>query len=304
MQTPRSAAPDEAGRNCPFCRFALKPGTAVVDCHRCSATHHSECWHENGGCAIVGCAGAPGRAAQSAAPAQAAVPLPNSMAPPPAFPPPRVPGATNRTNRPLVAAIAVLTLAIAGSAAAVVIGTGGSDSGARSASATPRPTVATSVAATSSSPAQPSAAVDRPASDRERIQETLVRYYSRVGRGDLRGAWRLLSPSYKTWKASNGGYGKWAMQERVNQAHLDATGLHVTVRNIDRDGIATIFVTGMHFSSPTSAACPYEGITWARRTTSGGWLYDQGYLQSATRSAMWRSRRNETLGYACESTGY
>lgn len=51
------ASTEDAGRPCPYCRFALKQGSDVVHCPACGAVHHAECWDENQGCAVVGCAG-------------------------------------------------------------------------------------------------------------------------------------------------------------------------------------------------------------------------------------------------------
>lgn len=45
----------QAGLNCPYCRFPLKAGLPATACDGCGAIHHEECWEENGGCAIVGC---------------------------------------------------------------------------------------------------------------------------------------------------------------------------------------------------------------------------------------------------------
>lgn len=46
-------------RLCPYCRFKVVPGTGAVSCHACGALHHAECWDDNGGCAVMACAGAP-----------------------------------------------------------------------------------------------------------------------------------------------------------------------------------------------------------------------------------------------------
>src|SRR3954451_19911060 len=47
--------PAESGRNCPYCRFPLKAGVTAERCNVCSAVHHTECWRDNSGCAILGC---------------------------------------------------------------------------------------------------------------------------------------------------------------------------------------------------------------------------------------------------------
>ena len=45
---------------CPYCSVVVAPqdgeGTA---CPSCGAAHHAECWAENGGCTVFGCASSP-----------------------------------------------------------------------------------------------------------------------------------------------------------------------------------------------------------------------------------------------------
>lgn len=55
----RAAAAHDAGRSCPYCRFPIKGGGLAAVCTGCSAIHHAECWTDNQGCAVVGCAQAP-----------------------------------------------------------------------------------------------------------------------------------------------------------------------------------------------------------------------------------------------------
>ena len=108
----------DAGRSCPYCRFPLKEGGELVRCGHCHAPHHADCWDENQGCAVLGCAGAPSANTSS---------QPTVVIPPP--PPPSTPAATDKsaqspnrssgTNRAVVGAILALTVAIA--AVAVVL---------------------------------------------------------------------------------------------------------------------------------------------------------------------------------------
>lgn len=57
----------------------------LVQCGVCSAPHHDDCWADNGGCAVLGCAGAP---ALVAAAGEAAAPAPRPATAPPAAPRP------------------------------------------------------------------------------------------------------------------------------------------------------------------------------------------------------------------------
>lgn len=151
----RGAGVAEAGRSCPYCRFPIKPGGAMRVCEICGATHHLDCWTDNGGCAVVGCAAGPGarpaaaageRTAAAAAerPAAAGTLAHDAGA---AMPPTRLqehPGAppgsaASRRRRPRsvplgAAALAVGIVALAGVAATVLAGGSSgrhSDSGGR-----------------------------------------------------------------------------------------------------------------------------------------------------------------------------
>jgi hypothetical protein len=56
-----TAGPVDAGRSCPYCRFPIKEGAPIVVCALCHGLHHDDCWTDNAGCAIVGCASAPNK---------------------------------------------------------------------------------------------------------------------------------------------------------------------------------------------------------------------------------------------------
>jgi hypothetical protein len=120
------AAGDHVGRKCPYCRFPLKSGIRAMECGACHAIHHLDCWQDNGGCTVMGCAWAPGKT-----PRLVVDPLaPGSLPPPP--PPaiaPRQPGPSaadlaqalrSWVNTPTVTA--VLTAALTALAAMVVVG--------------------------------------------------------------------------------------------------------------------------------------------------------------------------------------
>ena len=84
---------------CPYCREPLSAGS-VQECPTCHLPHHADCWEENHGCTVFGCASAPGdepRLAVSTAEAgttqgtNGAV-VPPYPAPPPLMPPMPLPG--------------------------------------------------------------------------------------------------------------------------------------------------------------------------------------------------------------------
>jgi hypothetical protein len=47
--------PAAAAKTCGVCQSPLLPGDATTQCTHCSQTYHTECWHENRGCAAYGC---------------------------------------------------------------------------------------------------------------------------------------------------------------------------------------------------------------------------------------------------------
>lgn len=127
-----------AGRSCPYCRFPIKEGTEVNVCPTCGSAHHAECWSDNRGCAILGCASGPAEGSETPtgprAPARTTTPqsAPGPVAPrtpraapaaaayaPPGYPPAGPPRNNARNALIVAAVVAVLVL---GAALAFVIG--------------------------------------------------------------------------------------------------------------------------------------------------------------------------------------
>ena len=121
------ATPEETGRACPYCRFPLKQGVEVVQCAHCSSSHHSDCWDDNRGCAIVACQGGPSAVAGTPQ-EQATTPLPAAptpqrtaidvgtaapTAPPPPFAPPRAGEFASQLVTNLQTPAAVFSLVVA-----------------------------------------------------------------------------------------------------------------------------------------------------------------------------------------------
>ena len=44
---------------CPYCRCPLEDGVTQTTCPGCDTPHHADCFEENGGCTVFGCAHAP-----------------------------------------------------------------------------------------------------------------------------------------------------------------------------------------------------------------------------------------------------
>lgn len=94
---------------CPYCRVPIEAGEAELTvCPGCATPHHADCYAENGGCTVFGCAAAPPaepKLSIGAPDLQSAVssgaPLAAPVAPPPppllsstGAPPPPLPGQT------------------------------------------------------------------------------------------------------------------------------------------------------------------------------------------------------------------
>lgn len=56
MQT---APPAHSYGRCPYCQTECYSGEEVGVCPGCNTAHHKECWNENRGCSMFGCAMAP-----------------------------------------------------------------------------------------------------------------------------------------------------------------------------------------------------------------------------------------------------
>jgi Prokaryotic RING finger family 1 len=118
MTDSQVATGDIAGRTCPYCFSPLKEGGSISTCPTCAAVHHSECWRENGGCAITSCAGGPPEPGEGR---QEAPVSPEADGKQRATEPRR-----RRTGR--IAAVAAVVLAAAGGVTAVALSSGASSS--------------------------------------------------------------------------------------------------------------------------------------------------------------------------------
>jgi hypothetical protein len=58
FEVPALAAP-ASGPVCAICLSPLGPADMPVGCPACHAPYHTDCWQENGGCAVYGCSQAP-----------------------------------------------------------------------------------------------------------------------------------------------------------------------------------------------------------------------------------------------------
>jgi len=87
---------------CPYCRAPFELDEPVVTCEACSTPHHADCYEENKGCTVFGCANAPSdEPAISVTTTEIATPAPATVAPTSARPtPPPPPRAGVSTSVP------------------------------------------------------------------------------------------------------------------------------------------------------------------------------------------------------------
>lgn len=134
-EAPRPAGSDEVGAACPYCRFALKAGVEIVACPSCEAVHHEECWTDNGGCAVVGCAEGPEQGPPTGKlPARAPLPPPTDGGA--GRRDIEQPAARRRRIAPVLAVL-VLVGAIAGGVGGAVVLAGGGDASEVASTAAP-----------------------------------------------------------------------------------------------------------------------------------------------------------------------
>ena len=322
--TRRAAHGAEAGRVCPYCRFALKQGAEVVECGACHAAHHTDCWEDNGGCAVMGCPGAPRAAAGAAAPASP--PPPPRTPPPPPPPPPRTyaqppppnyppPNAAPpplasrgaagwRTPSVFAGAVIVLALAITGGAVALVVSNNNQQSGAN----VPAPTVTVSPPPAPTPPAAPETPppgagilpnVDEATMEAD-ITDLLRSHHQAIVAGNYYDAWVLTSRRYRAKKKRElGSFETWAEGQIDLGNNLDPGDVAASIRELDRrNGVATVDVSGMGWTKPGSPCSTWSGVTWARYENDH-WRYEPGYSMSPQRRAEWFPRRTALLGWGC-----
>jgi hypothetical protein len=276
----RPATAEEAGRNCPYCRFAVKQGSSVTPCPACHAIHHEECWGDNDGCAIVGCSAAPAQA-PSRAPVTAPAPAPPAIAPP-AFaaasppPPPAPPHAGPSHGRritPLLTVVLVGALAAAGAATAVVATRKDDDK-------TPVPTVPLAITTTdattdATTPAPTPSSTPSPAAQKRAIITILRDYEAAYSGHDIAGLRAIMEPAVTRHGLREGGCSDTSGRAAVLQTYAEqfATGtgnytLHgLTTGAVDlTEALASVPLT-YSISGGGSGSVRFD----LRETAASGW---------------------------------
>jgi hypothetical protein len=160
-----------AGRNCPYCRFPIKEDTEVTVCPTCGSSHHEECWSDNDGCTITGCASGPTSSVQATNPEPQTRPMQTTPIPPrPAVPRPPAGGGPPRRDRARSGALfaALIAILVLGAALAFTIGR----TGGHSSTATTEIVTTTGAAAPNAPKSPGEAAPDEPATTQTQARRT------------------------------------------------------------------------------------------------------------------------------------
>lgn len=295
-----------AGSICPYCRSPVASKDGAKECPSCGTEHHADCWGENGGCAVVGCAAGP------AAKKAAGIVLPPIEGPSEAVVVDIETGQGEGGKRmrlapPLIAALAVIAVVGIGIGAAVVVHN--HDKGAKIEVGDG----ATASKASASAGPQPSSQVTAPQgradpsefTDAEVIagaKQVLVRHHELLKKagGDpsshyARQAYALLSARKRAAETAEGAeYGQSGFEFWITKREDENLQIGESVclpGTVDlrppgywdpKNGVAMVYVD---FGS-------YAGFTWVLYE-HGRWTYDAGYGHVPGREAVWKSRESE-----------
>lgn len=300
--------------SCPYCRAQIASGEQTNHCPACNAVHHTDCWTENGGCAVVGCSAGP----------QAAQPAPNQLPPlPPSKQPvpvevessPPMSGSGNRWRTGGVIGLVAVALAGVGVGAALVVrdaNKGDVSGSSEPAAATVDNDATTTVEETSrvrrSGPKPPARFTER---DIEKGAKAMLNEHHELLRkaaGDpyseaATKAYKLLSKDKRAAEeaasTSSSGRDYWATKRdaenmRIGQAIcLPGT---VDLRSMaDWDPKTGVALVDLDFGS-------YAGLTWVKYEDEQ-WTYDAGYGHVPERTERWEGAPDETSLFSSTGLG-
>lgn len=299
------------GRTCPYCRSTLGQGEQVTECPACDATHHADCWTENGGCAVPLCEGGP---EDGAAPAQAAggpgeseaptaivpadppppaapappPPLPAVAAPPPAPPPgpaagakapPPPPGDPRPRSRgvgflPMLAAVIIL---LGGGTAAAIVLTQKSGSGSSTAAVDAETAAASSSSADEGSePFEPETTAETEAvyepTPPERVEQALQAHFGRLVADNYSGAYDDLTASEG---GAIGGEEAWTAAQREDELEHFELSVEVSMHG---PHAATAEILSFTTHAYASGCHTWTG-SWELVKQYGRWLIDAADLE-------------------------
>jgi hypothetical protein len=131
------------------------------------------------------------------------------------------------------------------------------------------------------------------------IADMLTEHHQDLVDGDFRGAWNLLTTRKQSQNERRFGFQGWRTGQEAFAKYLVPSNISVTIISTDPNtGVATVDVTGMRWTNPSSSCTRWEGTTWAKYE-DGEWRYDPGYSTTPQRQRDWKPRYDELMGAGC-----
>lgn len=303
-----------AGNICPYCRSPVEPGNGIKECPSCGAEHHADCWTENDGCAVLGCAAGPPvkKAAEIVLP-PIEEPSTTVVVDVEAGQAEEDKGGHRRFAQPLIvgaAVVAVMAIGIGGAIALRAQDKGGKiEVSGETGPAAPSSATPPARAAVAPGKREPGEFTDAEvAADAKRV---LVRHHELLKKaaGDpsspyAQRAYALLSVRKRAAETAEGaengqsGFEFWVTKrENENLRIGESVCLPGTVTLQPpghwnpRSGVAMVYVD---FGS-------YAGFTWVLYE-HGRWTYDAGYGHVPSREAIWGPQKEvlfQSTGVGC-----
>lgn len=272
--TSRAASPEDVGRSCPYCRFAFKQGTDIVACGDCHAAHHADCWDDNGGCAILGCASAPPSTAHSgptvrhpvaAGPATGGVP----PAQPPVAAQPPAPAPPARQGLGTTMVVACIVALLAAGVAIAAVATRSPDPPPTSSDTTTGEAPGTGIDGGEGTGTDPEVSPPPPPPPASGALKVVRAHFEYLGSGEYQRAFNLFLPSYQSSAGSSWIAQRSAAAPKVNIAILEPSTDDGSFATLD----AKIYTRDTARVSGSDRQCRrFEG-TLAARKSGGRWYY-------------------------------
>lgn len=300
---------------CPYCRSPVEDVADAKECPSCGASHHNDCWSENGGCAVVGCSSGPQPAGGQGV-----------VLPPIEEPEPSVvvdveeaaeeeTPASGRRAVTAIAILAVVAMVAIGVGAAIVVrdaNRGGSvETVGGGAGETDSTTGAAPASAISTRQSRPPGPQGFTQAEAERgAAKALLRHHELLAQADgdpdspaARRAFELLSDRKRQAEAEDAEPGQSGFEYWLSKREYENLSIG---RAVCLPGSAEIRPPGYWRPQAGEAMIyldygSYAGFTWAL-FEHGRWTYDAGYGHVESREDGWRSREHllfQATGVSC-----
>lgn len=312
------ATKQDTGKSCPFCRFPIKERDDVVACGECHSPHHEDCWEENSGCAVPGCAGGPETSSEGgtsggrhippvAGPSKKKVtldPRPALRRRKRARPGTATGNQPSRSDTPGKSSKA--TLWIVGSAVAflVVIGAimiANNFGGTRTASdASCEEGTGVDGIHCYDNGALPN--VSR-AEMNSQVTSFVRNWFRDINLGEYYYAWSRISPRVRKQINREMGYQDWIDRQRGISRYLEPESVKVEFvqPSFKEEGVISARLSPMPYTAPGDRCGYREGVTWVKwDPETEKWYLEPGAKVTKEREKAWGYRQSELFHYECK----